>query len=78
MHRQCGSTRGLGDLWNSSSSYSNTGRISTAVTPNSTRCGICHEQHAHINCRMGLHAAQLDEFLLHTFRACYLQQDAGS
>ena len=34
-------SRGLGLRWNSSSSYSNTGSSSTAVTPSSTRCGIC-------------------------------------
>ena len=34
-------SRGLGARWNSSSSYSNTGSSSTAVTPSSTRCGIC-------------------------------------
>ena len=34
-------SRGLGVRLNSNSSYSNTGSSSTAVTPSSTRWGIC-------------------------------------
>ena len=39
---------------------------------NLPRAACSHE------CRTVLHSAQLDGLLLHTFRACYLQQDAGS